>query len=158
LYHTRRMHRVHQIDSGESWRSTTERLVLEFRLIHLSSHLATISSLLIIRNTQEKSICNLRSLRNAFPSRKTTNKITIWAWHSTSRRCFNSTFPFLWEPVIYWANGLNKHVNCSRRNTVLFSSAALISSWVAVRWRLENERRLNAGTFHVEPHRSGIVR
>ncbi|KAF2165920.1 hypothetical protein M409DRAFT_55288 [Zasmidium cellare ATCC 36951] len=42
-----------------------------------------------------------------------------------------------------------------RTNTLLLSTLALGTSWAAVRWRQEADRRRNANTYHVEPHRSG---
>ena len=44
-----------------------------------------------------------------------------------------------------------------RRNTILFSSACLVTSWLGVRYRQEQERKRNIGSFHVEPHRSGML-
>jgi len=43
----------------------------------------------------------------------------------------------------------------SRRNVALFSTTALLSSFLAVRWRQDEERKRNAETFHVTPARSG---
>ncbi|TKA36994.1 hypothetical protein B0A54_11358 [Friedmanniomyces endolithicus] len=43
----------------------------------------------------------------------------------------------------------------SRRNTIFFSGAVLVSSYLAARWRQAEVRRGNQDTFHVEPSRSG---
>ena len=52
---------------------------------------------------------------------------------------------------------MNTDFRHRRRNTILFSSACLISSWFAVRYRQDQLRKHNAGTLHVEPHRSGTL-
>ncbi|RMZ10638.1 hypothetical protein D0860_03741 [Hortaea werneckii] len=49
--------------------------------------------------------------------------------------------------------GLAQFIN--RRNTVIFSTAALASSWLAVRWRQQSQDELNKRSFHVDPARSG---
>ncbi|RMX89852.1 hypothetical protein D0869_00555 [Hortaea werneckii] len=49
--------------------------------------------------------------------------------------------------------GLAQLIN--RRNTLIFSTAALASSWLAVRWRQQSQDDLNKKTFHVDPIRSG---
>ncbi|KAF1821427.1 uncharacterized protein K489DRAFT_381418 [Dissoconium aciculare CBS 342.82] len=44
----------------------------------------------------------------------------------------------------------------SPRNAFLFSTATVLSGFIALRWRTEQDRRRrNQGTFHVEPARSG---
>lgn len=45
----------------------------------------------------------------------------------------------------------------SRRNTFLVSTAVLVSSYAMVRYRQEQDKKRNAGTFHVDPHRSGAL-
>ncbi|RMZ34510.1 hypothetical protein D0859_01354 [Hortaea werneckii] len=49
--------------------------------------------------------------------------------------------------------GLAQLIN--RRNTLIFSTAALASSWLAVRWRQQSQDELNKKSFHVDPTRSG---
>ncbi|GAB1733885.1 hypothetical protein D0864_02042 [Hortaea werneckii] len=49
--------------------------------------------------------------------------------------------------------GLAQFIN--RRNTLIFSTAALASSWLAVRWRQQSQDELNKKSFHVDPTRSG---
>ncbi|RMY34368.1 hypothetical protein D0865_14204 [Hortaea werneckii] len=49
--------------------------------------------------------------------------------------------------------GLAQFIN--RRNTLIFSTAALASSWLAVRWRQQSQDDMNKKSFHVDPTRSG---
>ncbi|KAK3628303.1 hypothetical protein LTR56_018695 [Elasticomyces elasticus] len=43
----------------------------------------------------------------------------------------------------------------NRRNTIFFSGAVLVSSYLAAQYRQAEIRKANVGTYHVEPARSG---
>ncbi|KAK4962982.1 hypothetical protein LTR10_000609 [Elasticomyces elasticus] len=45
----------------------------------------------------------------------------------------------------------------NRRNTIFFSGAVLVSSYLAAQYRQAEIRKANVGTYHVEPARSGMT-
>lgn len=66
-----------------------------------------------------------------------------------------------WEQYIKYNTTLKPHythtnLHPSRRNTFFFSTAALLGSYLTVRYRQAEQEKRNAQTFHVTSDRSGM--